>query len=226
MILGDCKRFLLVGTSEENAKIIAWDISTNTNLFDIKLNGFVIVNLLKLSFSNKHSAVLATAKNGQQYLLFIDLINKSVLAVHHFHKAVQINDLCFALGHEFRVLACGIRYMAEWNYCNNLLTEKLYNFSSAENEGIKAEAIIFYSLIFIEEYAISSGSDGYLYVWKDEKVVKRQNAHPKESILSLYTSLNSKIFVSGANNGTVIIWHFSSSLIIQKLDEYTIYTAK
>jgi hypothetical protein len=44
--------------------------------------------------------------------------------------------------------------------------------------------------------------------------------------LSLYTSINSKIFVSGANNGTVIIWHFSSNLIIQKLDEYSIYTGK
>jgi hypothetical protein len=56
--------------------------------------------------------------------------------------------------------------------------------------------------------------------------MKRQNAHPKESILALYTSINSKIFVSGANNGTVIIWHFPPSLIIQKLDEYTIYSGK
>ncbi len=90
---------------------------------------------------------------------------------------------------------------------------------------MKADAIVFYSLIFIDEYAICSGSDGYLYVWKEEKVVKRQNAHPKEPILCLYTS-NSKIFVSGANNGTVITWRFSSSLIIQKEKEYSIYTGK
>ncbi len=81
-------------------------------------------------------------------------------------------------------------------------------------------------MIFIEEYAITCGSDGYLYIWKDEKLLKRQNAHPKESILTLYTSINSKIFVSGANNGIVIIWHFSSSLIIQKLDEYNTYFGK
>lgn len=112
MVLGDCKRFLLIGTSEENAKIIAWDISTNTSLFDIKLNGFITVNLVKLSFSNKHSAVLATAKNGHQYLLFMDLISKVVLAVHHFHKNTRINDLCFVLGQEFRVQACGVHYMA------------------------------------------------------------------------------------------------------------------
>lgn len=91
---------------------------------------------------------------------------------------------------------------------------------------MKSSTIIFYSLIFIEDYAISCGSDGYLYIWKDQKLVKRQNAHPKESILTLYTSLNSKIFVSGANNGIIIIWHFSSSLIIQKLDEYSTYFGK
>ncbi len=122
MVLGDCKRFLLIGTSEENAKIIAWDISTNTSLFDIKLNTFIMVNLVKLSFSNKHSIVLATTKNSHQYLLFMDLMNKAVLAVHHFHQPVQINDLCFVHGQEFKVQACGVRYMAEWSYCNNLLT--------------------------------------------------------------------------------------------------------
>lgn len=109
--------------------------------------------------------------------------------------------------------------MAEWSYCNSILSEKMYSFNSEQEEDIKNASIIFYSLIFIDDYAISSGSDGYLYIWKDQKVVKRQNAHPnKEPILSLYTSINSKIFVSGASNGTVIIWHFSSSLIIQKLD--------
>ena len=117
------------------------------------------------------------------------------------------------------MLACGAKYMAEWSYCNNMLSEKMFSFNSEqENEESKAPTLIFYSLIFIDDYAISSGSDGYLYIWKDEKVVKRQNAHPKDPILTLYTSINSKIFVSGANNGTVIIWHFSSSLIIQKLD--------
>ena len=63
--------------------------------------------------------------------------------------------------------------------------------------------------------AISSGSDGYLYVWQEGKLAKRQNAHPGHEVLSLYSATNSKIFASGGTNGRVVIWKVWSSLIIQ-----------
>jgi len=44
---------------------------------------------------------------------------------------------------------------------------------------IEKKGIIFYSVIVIEDLAISSGNDGYIYVWKDGKAVKRQTAHPE-----------------------------------------------
>jgi WD40 repeat protein len=64
---------------------------------------------------------------------------------------------------------------------------------------------------------VTSASDGYLYLWNDKKIIKKQNAHPKAPILCLYASKNSKIFASGAADGKVIIWLLSSSSIIQKI---------
>ena len=112
--------------------------------------------------------------------------------------------------------------MADWNYQNKCLIEKKYTHGNIYE--IKSSEVIFYSVIVIEDLVISSGNDGYIYVWKEGKAVKRQTAHPKEPILSLYTNLNSKVFATGANNGTVIIWQFSNNLIIQKINEFSIYT--
>ncbi len=70
---------------------------------------------------------------------------------------------------------------------------------------------------------ISAGSDGYLYIWNDKKIIKKQNAHPKSAILCLYASSSSKIFASGGADGKAIVWQLSSSSIIQKMFEFSIY---
>lgn len=61
----------------------------------MKLTGFVIINIIKLSSSNKHATIFAVAKNNQKYLIFINLKKKIILAVHHFYKPIHVNDLCF-----------------------------------------------------------------------------------------------------------------------------------
>jgi|JI10StandDraft_1071094.scaffolds.fasta_scaffold2096393_1 WD40 repeat protein len=77
--------------------------------------------------------------------------------------------------------------------------------------------VIFYSIIFIKDVAITGGSDGYLYMWNDRALIKKQNANPKSAILTLYATKNSKIFASGAVDGRAIVWQLGSSSIIQKV---------
>jgi WD40 repeat protein len=69
----------------------------------------------------------------------------------------------------------------------------------------------------LNETAITAGSDGFLCLWHDKGIIKKQSAHPKAAILSLFTSKNSKIFVSGAVDGKAIVWQHSSNSIIQKV---------
>mgnify|MGYP002868089370 CR=1 FL=1 len=77
--------------------------------------------------------------------------------------------------------------------------------------------ITFYSVIFLKDVAITGGSDGYLYMWGDQSLLKKQNANPKAAILTLFASKNSKIFASGGVDGKAIIWQLGSSSIIQKV---------
>jgi WD40 repeat protein len=92
------------------------------------------------------------------------------------------------------------------------------NLNSNLNGPKKNESqVIFYSISFLKKILISAGSDGYLYIWNDKKIIKKQNAHPKSAILCLYASSSSKIFASGGADGKAIVWQLSSSSIIQKM---------
>lgn len=98
------------------------------------------------------------------------------------------------------------------------------NLNSNVNAPKKNESqVIFYSISFLKKILISAGSDGYLYIWNDKKIIKKQNAHPKSAILCLYASSSSKIFASGGADGKAIVWQLSSSSIIQKMFEFSIY---
>ena len=81
MVLGDCKRLLAVGTAEEQCKLLIWNISTNTYLFQIPLPGFVSVSIIKLSLSTRHAAVIAMTPKATKSLLFIDLHHKQIIGV-------------------------------------------------------------------------------------------------------------------------------------------------
>jgi WD40 repeat protein len=222
MALGECKCLLVVGTSEEHPKLLVWNISTNTYLYHIPLNGYVSVRALKLSSSGKHAAAVAVMENATQHLLFLDLQQQRIAAVAWLpNSEVTVNDICFVINCEYTILGCGQNFMGEWQYKNGLLNHRRYNLDTTQDlSDIKAAGIIFYSIIFIGDMAITSASDGYLYVWKEGSLVKRQNAHPGHAVLSLYTAPNSKIFASGGTNGRVVIWKIWSSLIIQHQGEY------
>ena len=120
--LGNCKRRLVAGSTEETAKLMGWDVSTNSPLFQIHLPGFVSVLLLKLAPSGRSAAAVALARSGHKYLLLVDLEARQVRAVHHFYQPTLINDLSFAPGRDNVVTLCGVNYMAEWRHQNKTLT--------------------------------------------------------------------------------------------------------
>lgn len=120
-------------------------------------------------------------------------------------------------------MACGVNYMAEWSFKGGLLNYQNFSMKKSQeiiggsNRKSSNATLTFYSIIFLKDIAITGGSDGYLYMWKDCSLIKRQNANPKAAILTLFASKNSKIFASGAVDGKANIWQLGSSSIIQKV---------
>jgi hypothetical protein len=145
---------------------LAWDISTNTFLYKIRLPGFIAVEIVKLSLSTRQAAVVATTAKASRSLLYIDLHTRTIVGVFRLVE-ITLNDVCFAGVDEHRILGCGPNYMGEWVYKHGILNAQRYSLGSNQDlSDLKASGIIFYSLIFIENMIISSGSDGYLYVWR------------------------------------------------------------
>lgn len=110
--------------------------------------------------------------------------------------------------------------------CDKYSMRNPKDFIDLNQQAASRTPIVFYSIIFLNDVTITGGSDGYLYIWMDKNLVKKQNANPKSAILCLFASKNSKIFASGAVDGKAIVWQLGSSSIIQKVFEFNLYAGK
>jgi WD40 repeat protein len=72
--------------------------------------------------------------------------------------------------------------------------------------------VTFLNLVFIGDTLITSGDDGFLYLWEKERVVRRVFAH-EGSIFSLTCNPKLGLLVSGGIEGIVTLWRL---LIEQK----------
>ncbi len=57
---------------------------------------------------------------------------------------------------------------------------------------------------------LTIGDDGYIYIWDNEKILKRRKAHD-DCIMCMSICEDNKLFVTGGNDGYVIIWMFNSA---------------
>ena len=120
--------------------------------------------------------------------------------------------------------------VGEVSYQASLLSFERYGIEPPKDlDAAKTQVLsttVFYSLIFLQETALTSGSDGCLYLWQDKRIIKKQNAHPKAAILSLFASKNSRVFVSGAVDGKAIVWQVSPNSIFQEKNEICMHSGK
>lgn len=118
---------IFAGTNEEHARLVVWDISTNTYIYEIRFHQAVTIPIIKVSTSNRYAVLLVVDRLAQYSLLFIELATRHVLASHRFYEPLELNDLAFVLEEEFRWLACGNNYIAEWCYENGTLSSFNYH---------------------------------------------------------------------------------------------------
>ncbi|KAL4455920.1 hypothetical protein ABPG73_008674 [Tetrahymena malaccensis] len=101
--------------------------------------------------------------------------------------------------------------------------EKEEEANEEEEEPTKLK-VSFLCIIFVQDVIITSGEDGYLYVWEENKIKKKHPAH-KLTIGTLFAKRESNLFVSGSLDGRVCLWEIFPSNYnyeIIKIQEYSI----
>ena len=73
---------------------------------------------------------------------------------------------------------------------------------------------------------IAGGDDGYIYIWRDRKIVLREEVKSKSRvpILCLATEENSNIFVSGGLDGRICLWAIEPTEINFKLRKFMVFS--
>jgi hypothetical protein len=61
------------GTSEENSKILIWDISTKMSLKEIVLNGMISVRMFDVEENMQYMAVIVLNGKAELILMFIEI---------------------------------------------------------------------------------------------------------------------------------------------------------
>ncbi|CAD8183513.1 unnamed protein product [Paramecium pentaurelia] len=244
--LSQDKKLLCAGTIELNAKLLIWDICSRTCVKNIVINNAVMIMNIKFAYDNRHLICNAITQEYRQEILLIDSENHQVLGVVTYTYSIpyKIKDLEFYPNSVFRFVTCGVQHMSCWQFAGGSLTfqameienpkdlVELVENQNDEQEGVQdneqeqdALRITFLTVIFVQDAIITAGEDGFIYVWDDKKINKKQKAHPDQPIFCLYTSKDSSMFVSGGMDGRVILWSLSKSeysYVVEKIYEYSI----
>jgi WD40 repeat protein len=68
--------------------------------------------------------------------------------------------------------------------------------------------VTFLNIAFIGETLVTSGDNGYLYLWSNERLEHRTYAH-EGSIYALHVNNDQQLLVSGGLEGCVTIWRMN-----------------
>ena len=147
----------------------------------------------------------------------------------------KIKDLDFYPNSVSRFVTCGIQHISYWHFAGGTLTSRALEIENPkeflpdqqsvkggrdentqlvegddqfkeEEEEKEALKISFMSVIFVLETLITAGDDGFLYIWDDARITRKQRAHPDSPILALHTTKDSPLFASGGMDGKVVLW--------------------
>ena len=95
-----------------------------------------------------------------------------------------------------------------------------------KDEDLDSVFVTFLCVKFLKNTLITSGDDGFLYLWEDERIKRRAHAHDG-AVLCLNVNEKYGLIASGASDGTVVLWRLtveekSSAKSLDKLVFYNV----
>ena len=251
-VLTKDKRFVCIGTTETHSCLYFWEISSKQFFHKLKLSDILAVQYISFSFNSKFLVCIGLNNSFRQTLFFISLKEKpEILSKIDFKYSCphKIKGIEFLPNDNFSFMTYGEQHIVRWYFNAGLLLfnelplkgNKIINDffiinSNEENnmkpEDLKKLNVVFLSFFFLDDNIfIMGGNDGFLYIWKNFKIIKKKIGHLNASILCLCQSpFEKNFFVSGGSDGTVNLWEIQNtnekndSHVIETIFRYQIYS--
>lgn len=85
------------------------------------------------------------------------------------------------------------------------LHQEVYSKPKAAEDDLENIFVSFLCICFIRDTLVTSGDDGFLYLWDRENITRRIFAH-EGSIFAMNSNPKIGLLVSGGVEGIVILW--------------------
>lgn len=173
------RRYVCVGTIQKKARLITWDITTNTYMKSWSLEGCCVVLHIKYSNDMNRLICLALTENYTQMIKLIDNRTSEVLGSCDFSYSIpfRIKGIEFLPKSNDEFFTIGFQHLSKWKLKGGLIVFSELPIENSEermkNAGIRAQKeqmgskenleVIFIAIIFLfEELMITAGDDGFV----------------------------------------------------------------
>lgn len=133
------RRLVAFGTSEAQAHIYVWDISTNTETAMCPVDAASLVTALKLHCNERYAAVLALSKEHIQIILIVDTMEGVELcrATQIHSLPFKIRDIDFCPDKSYTTfVTCGIQHLSFWHINAKYMLEESAAFASPHKASL------------------------------------------------------------------------------------------
>jgi WD40 repeat protein len=171
-------KFLCTGTTQNNARILIWEMTSRTFIRSMTLSNCCTVLALEYAEDSRTIICVALSKNYTQCLYLIDTEKSKILAsVNHLYSIpFKIKDMIFRPGSTTEFITCGVQHMTLWSYKGDLLNFKEFSIKmtnmkarvpdleKSENEQTQQQntvlKVTFLAIISVFDFIITGADDG------------------------------------------------------------------
>ena len=163
--------------------------------------------ILVMSFAEQGTLLVTVSDNLEHSLTVWDWQRRVVLSVvagsMNATLAIASNDLQSPPGEPQCLVTCGVKHVRFWGLVAGKLIAKNADLSS---KGVMSIQL---SCTFSNGYAITGNQEGFLYMWKDARLVSTVKAH-NAPVFVLHTATHlsdgNAVFCSGGGDGVIKLW--------------------
>jgi hypothetical protein len=110
------KRMLFIGTAQNQAQLIVWEISTHTMVNKITLESVSVILFITCAYDNQHLIVIGLTKDYLQCIILLDTLSGTTIAYKQLlgSAAYKIKSACFEPKSTRKFVTCGVQHLTFW----------------------------------------------------------------------------------------------------------------